>query len=212
MHPKRTENVTPQLQEYVVREIIPRYAAFDGAHSVEHVQTVIGQSLALAKFYPSLDVDMVYTAAAYHDTGLVAGRERHHIVSGEILASDAMLRQWFSPSSIETMRQAVEDHRASSRNAPRSLYGRILAEADRVIDVETIIRRTVVFGLEHYPSLSAEEHWERCRSHLRRKYGREGYMRLWIPESDNAARLEELRRVIDDDKELRQHFEKEFKI
>ena len=39
------------------------------------------------------------------------------------------------------MGEAVEDHRASSGHRPRSEYGLIVAEADRFIDPETIIRR-----------------------------------------------------------------------
>lgn len=42
--------------------------------------------------------------------------------------------------------QAAEDHRASGRSEPRSIYGKLVAEADRVIDCETIIRRTIQFG------------------------------------------------------------------
>lgn len=41
------------------------------------------------------------------------------------------------------MREAVEDHRASSDHEPRSIYGKIVAEADRIIDTDTTLRRTV---------------------------------------------------------------------
>ncbi len=52
---------------------------------------------------------------------------------------------------IETVAQAAEDHRASSDHDPRSIYGRIVAEADRLIDPVTIIRRTIQYVLSHYP-------------------------------------------------------------
>ena len=74
-----------------------------------------------------------------------------------------------------------------------------MAEADRVIDGETIIRRTVQFGLNNYPGLDRDGHIERAVSHLREKYGRGGYLKLWIPWSDNAARLAELQDIIADD-------------
>ena len=47
----------------------------------------------------------------------------------------------------------------------------IVAEADRVIDTETIIRRTLQFGQKHYPDLSPEEHLQRAVNHLKEKYG-----------------------------------------
>ena len=52
-----------------------------------------------------------------------------------------------------------------------------------------------------------EGHWERAVEHLDEKYGDGGYLKLWIPESPNAARLEELRAVIRDRAALRQVFE-----
>jgi uncharacterized protein len=79
----------------------------------------------------------------------------------------------------------------------------LVAEADRVIDGETIIRRTIQFGQKHYPELDREGHIERAIAHLREKYGRGGYLKLWIPWSDNAARLAELQDIIADDAAIR---------
>lgn len=197
------------LQAYCEREIIPRYAAFDKAHREDHARTVIARSLELAEHY-DVDLDMVYAAAAFHDTGLAEGRETHHLVSGRIIREDSALPKWFSPNQIETIAQAAEDHRASSKHEPRSIYGCILAEADRVIVPETVILRTIQYGLSHYPELDREGHWERTLAHLREKYGRGGYLKLRIPESPNAARLEELRRMIDDTAALRPLFDRLF--
>ena len=182
-------SMNKELERYIEREIIPRYEDFDAAHRTDHVRTVIAQSLELAAHYDA-DADMVYTVAAYHDTGLANGRERHHIDAGRILAADTELRRWFSEEQIAVMRDAVEDHRASSDGEPRTIYGRIVAEADRVIDPETIIRRTVQYGLAHCPELDREEQYARCLAHLQQKYAEGGYLRLWIAESENARRLE----------------------
>ena len=198
-----------ELERYIEREIIPRYEDFDAAHRTDHVRTVIAQSLELAAHYDA-DADMVYTVAAYHDTGLANGRERHHIDAGRILAADTELRRWFSEEQIAVMRDAVEDHRASSDGEPRTIYGRIVAEADRVIDPETIIRRTVQYGLAHCPELDREEQYARCLAHLQQKYAEGGYLRLWIAESENARRLEELRGVIRDPQRLRKMFDAAF--
>lgn len=198
-----------QLQHYIEEQIIPRYETFDRAHRVDHVQAVIDQSLALAKHY-DVDIDMVYAIAAYHDTGLVQGRENHHIDAGRILAADATLRQWFSQEQIDVMREAVEDHRASSDHEPRTIYGRIVAEADRVIDPETILRRTVQFGLANYPSLDREAQYVRCVDHLQNKYAEGGYLQLLLAESDNTRRLAELRALIRDREQLRARFEQIF--
>lgn len=185
------------IREYIESEIIPRYDNFDAAHRRDHVEYVIAQSLKLAEHY-DVDRDMVYVIAAYHDTGLAVDRKTHHLESGRIMRADRNLRQWFSEGQIETMARAVEDHRASSDHEPRSIYGKIVAEADRQIDPETIIRRMVQYGLSHYPELDREGHWQRMLDHLNEKYAEGGYLRLWIPESDNAGKLKELHEIIKD--------------
>ena len=198
--------IQPDLQAYVEAEILPRYDSFDKAHQRPHVERVIRNALALAEYYP-VDREMIYAAAAFHDTGLCEDRATHHLVSGRIIRTDPALPRWFSPEQIETVAQAAEDHRASLDHEPRSIYGRIIAEADRQIEPETIIRRTVQFGFAHYPELAREEHWQRTLDHLHEKYAEGGYLRLWIPESPNAAKLADLRRLIADLPRLRTLFD-----
>ena len=209
MKTQKTETITPSLKSYVEEQIIPRYRNFDRAHNLDHVRSVIDRSLMLAARY-DVEADMVYTIAAYHDTGLVNGRENHHLDAGRILEADTMLRQWFSQEQIHTMCEAVEDHRASAKHAPRSIYGRIVAEADRMIDPDTIIRRTVQYGLAHYPTLDREGHYARCMEHLQQKYAEGGYLQLWIEESENARRLEELRQIIREPQRIRRLFDEAF--
>ncbi|MBR1957076.1 MAG: HD domain-containing protein [Bacteroidales bacterium] len=208
-----------EIEAYIYDEIVPRYSAFDNAHKEDHALTVIRQSEALlegraAWLAEQVEADSIWNApvdrmllmmaAACHDLGLVNGRENHHLDSGIIIRQDARLRNWFSEEEIETIAQAAEDHRASGKGAPRSIYGMIVAEADRIIEGDTIIRRTIQYGQKHYPDLCREEQIERAVAHLKEKYGRGGYLKLWIPWSDNAVRLNALQDIIADDKALRE--------
>ena len=199
----------PDLHSYVEAEILPRYDGFDKAHRRPHVERVIRDALALAAFYP-VDREMIYAAAAFHDTGLCADRATHHLVSGRIIREDPALPRWFTPEQIETIAQAAEDHRASATTPPRSIYGALVAEADRMIVPETIIRRTVQFGLSHYPELDKEGHWERTLEHLHEKYAEGGYLHLLIPGSPNEEPLARLRAIIRDEAYLRDLFESIF--
>ena len=201
--------IQPQIKTYIEHEILPRYDHFDAAHQRNHAEEVIARSLALAEHY-AVDKDMVYTIAAYHDTGLCEGRDTHHLASGRIIREDTKLREWFTEDQIETMALAAEDHRASSGHEPRSIYGKIVAEADRLISPEKVIRRTIQFGLDHYPELDKEGQYQRFRQHLLEKYSDTGYLKLWLPESENAPRLEQLRQVIRDENKMREAFEKAF--
>jgi uncharacterized protein len=194
------------LQAYIEAEIIPRYRHFDKAHQEGHARSVIAQALDLSRYY-DVDPDLVYTAAAYHDTGLAVDRATHHLESGKIIRSDARLREWFTQVEIETAAQAAEDHRASAKEPPRSSLGAIVAEADRDVEPETIVRRTVEYSLSHFPNYDREQHWQRCLDHLHEKYAEGGYIKLWLPDSPNAAPLAELRTLIKNETKLRDLFD-----
>lgn len=194
------------IMDFVEKQILPRYVAFGKSHGLTHVQRVIKNSLELAKF-TGADINMAYVIAAYHDLGMSGPRAIHHITGGKILASDARLKKWFSPERIQIMKEAVEDHRASASRQPRSIYGKIVAEADRDLDTETIFRRAIQYGLEKYPELDDDKQWERFVSHMDEKYSRNGYIRLWIPNSPNQEKLRQLQTIIENRPLLRQWFE-----
>lgn len=202
-------NVSLDIMEFVERNILKRYNAFDAAHNMTHVNRVIKASVQLARKMGA-DINMAYVVAAYHDLGLEVERATHHIESGKILKADRRLDKWFSAQQIEIMRQAVEDHRASASRAPRNIYGKIVAEADRDLEPMSVIRRTIQFGLAHYPEKTKEEHWDRFVEHLQQKYSSAGYIKLWIAGSDNEQNLRELRSIINDRQQLRQIFEQIF--
>ncbi len=196
-----------EIRDFVEREIVPRYDGFDAGHGRDHVQTVISQALSLAQYYPEVDRCMLLVAAAYHDLGLAFGRELHHIHSARIVREDERLRQWFNEDEINTIADAAEDHRASSDHEPRTIYGRIVAEADRIIDGETIVRRALQYGLKHEPGLDREGQYRRLMEHMREKYDYGGYLRLWIPESDNAKQLEAFRQTLANEVAFRRLFD-----
>ena len=199
-------NISIKLCEHIRERIIPQYVNFDKAHRIDHVEKVIEESMKLALHY-EVNSAMVYPIAAYHDLGLCEGREFHHIVSGKILFADETLWQWFTDDQMLQMKEAIEDHRASNKQAPRSIYGKIVAEADRIIDPEITLRRTVQYGLSHYPEMDKEHQYERFRKHLADKYAEGGYLKLWIPQSDNAGRLAELRQLITNEERIRRVFD-----
>ena len=195
------------LMEFVEKQILPRYTAFGESHGLYHVTRVIKNSLELARMLGA-DINMTYTIAAYHDLGMEGPRAIHHITSGKILTADARLKKWFSPERIKIMREAVEDHRASASHAPRSIYGKIVAEADRDIDIDTVFTRAIQYGIEHDPDKDKEWQFKRFDSHMEEKYSNNGYIKLWIPHSPNEKKLKELRDIIVNKELLRQYFDK----
>ena len=189
------------LEEYIEQTILPEYDTFDGGHRRDHAEMVINESLKLARAYGA-DERMAYTIAAYHDLGLRYDRETHHIHSGKILLADQALRQWFTEEQLLVMRDAVEDHRASAKNPPRTIYGAIVAEADRQIDPMVVVHRTMAYSLKLLPDADFDTLYQRSRDHLLEKYAEGGYLRLWLNSERNVQGLNNLRAIIRDEDRL----------
>ena len=198
--------IRSEIITYIEKNILPLYDSFDRGHRRDHAQQVIERSAQLARGF-EVNEEMVYVTAAYHDTGLKYGRELDHYDSARIIRADKELERWFTAEQISTMADAAEDHRASAERAPRTIYGRIVAEADRLIIPELILRRTVQYSLANFPALDCEGHWQRSVEHLHEKYDEGGYLRVWIEESDNGEKLRELRKIIANRPLLRTMFE-----
>ena len=190
------------LEQHIEQTILPQYDAFDGGHRRDHALTVISESLKLAREH-NADERMAYVIAAYHDLGLRIDREKHHLHSGEILLADETLRQWFTEEQLLTMRDAVEDHRASGKNPPRTIYGAIVAEADRQIDPLTVVHRTMAYSAKLLPDGDFETLYQRSKEHLLDKYAEGGYMHLWLNSERNTQGLTRLRAIIRDEQQLR---------
>lgn len=185
------------IQEYIETNILPQYLAFDNAHNTDHAYDVIKSSLEIAQTL-DVDINMVYVIAAYHDVGLKFGRKNHNLTSAEIMLNDAALKKWFSDEQLLIMKTAVEDHRASNGYEPRNLYGKIISEADRQLDAQKIILRTVEYGKANYPMLSADEQLKQAYNHISEKYGENGYLKLWLYTEKNQKGLKEIRKLLKD--------------
>lgn len=185
----------PSLKIYVETKIIPKYRKFDLAHREDHAREVIERALYLSGFY-DISQDLVYCAAACHDLGLEKGRDDHHLDSGKIIRGDKNLRAWFTGDDIEQMAQAAEDHRSSNGQVPRGLLGKIVSEADRVIDCQRTLERTLSFGISKFPDSSKDEQVMRAADYITEKYGPAGRIKIWIPESPNKKNLDELQALI----------------
>lgn len=195
---KGKQRIDPSLKAYVDRVIVQEYRNFDGAHQVSHAREVINNAMYLSQFYPELNPSLVYTAAGFHDLGLSGPRESHHLLSGKIIRNDLNLKKWFTDEEIEEIAMAAEDHRSSSQNPPRTLLGKIVSEADRVIDANRTLERTLRFGKDNYPGLTKEDQIKRAMLHITEKYGPSGRIKTWIPESPNRKNLEILQGLIKD--------------
>ena len=168
------DEVSKEIVDYIETDILPKYGGI-GGHTDEHIRYVIKRSLHFRKQAPETNPDMVYIIAAYHDLGRLIDNETHNIESAKMLRADEFLKEHFTAEEVETMAQAVEDHRSTLGHEPRSIYGKIVSSADRNPSMEISMARSYDYFSHLYPDAIEEEAFEHCRNHLRKKYSPDGY-------------------------------------
>ena len=165
-------NINKDLQNYIENNIFPEYNKNDKGHDINHIKYVINRSFELIK-ENSIDVshDMAYTIASYHDIGHHIDSKTHEIVSADIMSKDKNLSKFFTTEELITIKEAIEDHRASSKNEPRSIYGKIVSSADRNNTIEDCLERTYTYGKKLNPNATDEELFLRAHDVLVKKFG-----------------------------------------
>ena len=191
-----SKKLNNNLKQYIETQVFPQYNKNEAGHGINHIKTVMDRSLKFAKDY-DVDINMVYTIAAYHDIGHYIDRKRHEIISAEMFMNDENMKKFFNDEERKIIKEAVEDHRASSDHEPRTIYGRIVSTADRtIIDIDTTIRRSYSYGKRNYVGLSEEEQIERVYSHLKEKYGETGYAKVYLKDEEFEEALQKLRQAL----------------
>lgn len=196
------KEINQELVKYIESEIFPLYNRNEEGHGIGHIKTVIKRSLELAKNY-DVDLNMVYVIASYHDIGHYIDRKKHEIISAEMFMKDEKIKKWFTTEQINTIKDAIEDHRASSNHEPRTIYGRIVSTADRtIIDIDNTIRRSYSYGKRNYVGLSEEEQIERVYQHLTEKYGENGYAKVYLEDKEFDESIKKLRQALSNKEEF----------
>ena len=194
--------VNEDLKKYIEENIFPEYSKNEKAHNLEHIQYVINRSFKFADTCENINDDMVYTIAVYHDIGHHIDSKRHEIISGEIMSKDNHLKKFFSEEQLQIIREAIEDHRASSNHEPRSIYGKIVSTADRNNTVEACLRRSYTYNKKLHPDFSDEQTFEDAYQHLVMKFGENGYAKFFFQDEEYEQFLKEIRTLLSDKKQF----------
>lgn len=200
---KNSNAINVSLKKYIEENLLPQYSKNEKAHNIEHIQYVIRRSFELVK-QNDLDVDndIVYTVAAYHDIGHFLDPKKHEIVSAEIMMKDEKLKEFFSEEELVVIKEAIEDHRASSNHEPRSIYGKIVSSADRNNTVEQCLERSYYYGKRLKPESTDRQLFERAFEHLNLKFGINGYAKFFLKDAEYEKFLDSIRNVLKDKEEF----------
>lgn len=195
-------SINNELKEYIERNVFPEYSRNEPAHNINHITNVINRSFKFADTIPNINYNMVYTIAAYHDIGHHIDSKRHEIISGEIMSKDENLKKFFTEEELKIIREAIEDHRASSDHEPRSIYGKIVSTADRNHTVEACLRRSYTYGRKLNPNFNEEELFENAHKNLKMKFGENGYAKFFFKDEEYENFLKEIRELLSDKKKF----------
>ena len=200
--------INEELKKHIEEVIFKSYDKNDDAHNLEHIKYVIERSYMFASRVPDINLEMVYVIAAYHDIGHYIDAKNHEKVSGEMLLKDQNLRRFFTEEEIKTMSEAVCDHRASSKNEPRSIYGKIVSSADRNVLIDVPLKRTYSYRKVHNQTSTLDEIIEESRLHLLDKYGKEGYAttKMYFEDEDYKKFLDDIALLVSDKEEFKRRF------
>ena len=195
-------NINKELKEYIEKNIFPEYSKNETAHNIDHIKYVISRSFKFADTVPNINYDMVYTIAAYHDIGHHINPKTHELLSAEIMYNDNKLKEFFNDEERIIIKEAIEDHRASSNHEPRSIYGKIVSTADRNNTVEACLRRSYSYNKKLHPEYNDEQIFEDCYYHLNEKFGESGYAKFFFKDEEYEKFLIDIRKLLSDKKKF----------
>ena len=207
--------INEDLKKYIEENVFPEYSKNEPAHNIEHIKYVIRRSFKFADTVPNINYNMVYTIAAYHDIGHHIDPKRHEIISGEIMSKDENLKNFFTEEELIVIKEAIEDHRASSNHEPRSIYGKIVSTADRNNTVEACLRRSYTYNKKLHPEYDDDKIFEDCHFHLNDKFGENGYAKFFFKDEEYEKFLKDIRELLSDKKrfiETQKNYINELKI
>ena len=183
------------------KEIKPLYKAFDKAHNLSHYKFVTNNCVEYAKELikkgNNIDLELAFIVGAYHDVGLICGREKHAKSSADFVRNDKKLKIFFDEENIELIAQAVEDHSSHLTYEPRSIYGKLVADADRNNSLYLVFARPIKYGLKNEKHLSRKEHIIRVYDFVTKKFGRNGYVKYWLNLPQTTQAQQEVWNMLD---------------
>ena len=190
--------INKNLENYIKNEILPQYEKNDDGHSLPHIDYVLKRCFKFAEQFEKIDFNMLFAIATFHDIAHHIDKKNHEKLSADIFYNNEKMIEFFTESERILIKEAIEDHRASSDSSPRSDYGKIISSADRSTDIDDFLRRTHAYTLKHFPDCTKEEMLKRAYDHTEQKYGKSGYAKHYVKDEEYENFREEINLLLQD--------------
>ena len=214
--------VNPKLIEYIKSNVFPRYVLNGESHGMEHIMQVIQRTFEIGDEYEAsnpeeepLNANIAYVTAAYHDIGDHVDRKKHHIISGEMMMKDEGLDEFITPEEKLIIRDAIEDHRASNGEIPRTIYGRLVLTADRNNTLEDFFERRIKTSIERHPEFTEEQTLDEVYRSSDKKFGRDSGYALnkagYLPSQKLQDHFRRITELLDDEEGFKAETRKRYR-
>ena len=183
---------------YVEDKVLPLYDTNIGGHGREH--TVILRAFEImSEFKLKLNPKIVLITAAYHDIGYKKDPDNHEQVSSEMFLADKEIQKFLEQEEVQITAEAIVDHRASLEYEARSEYGKLVSSADRETSVENMLKRSFLYQADKHAdeNPSVEQIIEYSFKKLTKKFGKDGYAKMYYPDKKYTDYLSEMQDLLD---------------
>ena len=202
-----TKDVNKELKDYIENNVFPGYEVNDKAHGIIHIKEVIRRSFALNDtFKLGLDKNMIYTIAACHDLGKHENHQIHEKIAANRFINDSNFEKYFSNEERQIIKEAIEDHRSSKEEMPRSTYGKLISSADRNTRIEIVFIRSFFVAKERMPETNIEEYLDYTIQRLSKKYSEENPENMFYEDEIYKTFLVDMRALLKKEDEFKNRY------
>ncbi len=202
-----TSDVNPELKKYIQENIFPQYEKNDKGHGILHILEVIRRSFALNQnLNLKLDKNMIYAIAACHDLGKYINSDIHEKIAADIFIKDNNMKKFFSDKQRTDIKEAIEDHRSSKKDLPRTKYGELISSADRNTRIEIVFIRSFFVAHERMPEMNIEEYLDFTYKRLSKRYSEENPENMFLEDEDYRKFLKDMRDLLKHEKEFKEKY------
>lgn len=191
------KGVDPKLRSYVEENVFPLWELNDKGHGPIHRTEVIRRIFALNEtFHLKLNPNMLFVIASYHDVGKYIDHKRHHLIAAEKFMEDVGMKRFFNDDERVIMKEAMEDHRSSKEDEPRSVYGKLISSADRNTTIEMVFIRSFFVAKDRMPDMNINEYLDYTVNRLRKRYGEENPENMFFEDDVYQVFLKDMRNLL----------------
>lgn len=195
-----TKDVNPELKKYIEDKVFPEYDKNDKGHGILHILEVIRRAFELKHSLGlDLDDDIIFAMSACHDNGKYIDHATHEKIAAERFFADQNFKRFFTDQERTIIKEAIEDHRSSFEDIPRTDYGKLISSADRNSTIDIVFIRSFFVGQVRTPEMTVEEFLEFTLNRLRKRYSEEDSENMFFEDDIYAQFLADMRALLKDD-------------